>query len=150
MPYPVREVTASAVIPADPAAVFDYVADTRNDPEWCPNVESAELVSGDGTAVGSVFRYHQHLDTPGAKRAQFDGETTIVGRTATSIRWKVTDRFQERDVTVRVEPHKAGTKITQVTKAAFVRPPGIARWGYPLLARRALRAQFRGLAQRFA
>lgn len=150
MPYPVRPVTANAIIHADPKTVLDYVADTRNDPEWCPNVESAELISGDGAEVGSVFRYHQHLDTPGAKRAQFDGETTIVERTDTSIRWKVTDRFQERDVTVTVEPHPAGTKITQVTKAAFHRPPGIARWGYPLLAKRALSAQFDSLVRRFS
>jgi len=148
--YPVRPVTVRAVIPADAIAVLDYVTDTRNDPEWCPNVESAELVEGDGASTGSVFRYHQHLDAPGSKRARFDGETTIAERTETSIRWKVTDRFQERDITLTVEPHPAGTRVTQVTRAAFLEPPGLARWVYPLLARRTLRAQFAELARHFS
>lgn len=148
--HPVRPVTGKAVIPAQPAVVLDFIADTRNDPLWCPNVESAELVSGDGTSVGSVLRYHQHLANPGTKRTQFDGETTIVARTDDSITWRVMDRFQERDITVTVEPHSDGTSITQITRAAFKRPPGIARWAYPLLAKRMLRGQFRTLARHFA
>lgn len=150
MSHAIRPVSASTVITADPAVVLDYVADTRNDPEWCPNVEAAELVSGDGGSSGSVFRYHQYLDTPGSKRAEFDGEVTIVERTADSIVWRVTDRFQERDVSLTVEPHPSGTRITQVTRASFRRPPGIARWVYPLLAKRILRAQFEGLARHFS
>ena len=150
MSHPVRPVTGHAIIPAPPAVVLDFIADTRNDPLWCPNVESAALISGDGTSVGSVFRYHQHLDSPGTKRTQFDGETTIVARTADSITWRVTDRFQERDIVVTVAPHPEGTSITQITRAAFKRPPGIARWGYPLLARRVLRDQFRSLARHFS
>lgn len=150
MSYPVRPVTRDAIIPAPPEMVLDFVADTRNDPLWCPNVESAELVSGDGVSVGSVFRYHQHLDSPGTKRTQFDGEVTIVDRTDDSITWRVTDRFQDRDIRVTVERHGEGTRITQVTSAAFKRPPGIARWGYPLLARRVLRDQFRSLARHFS
>ena len=150
MSYPVRPVTCDAIIPAPPEMVLDFVADTRNDPLWCPNVESAELVSGDGVSVGSVFRYHQHLDSPGTKRTQFDGGVTIVDRTDDSITWRVTDRFQDRDIRVTVERHGEGTRITQVTSAAFKRPPGIARWGYPLLARRVLRDQFRSLARHFS
>lgn len=149
MSHPVRPVSISAVIAAEPSVVLDFVADTRNDPEWCPNVETAELVSGDGISAGSVFRYHQYLDTPGSKRTEFDGEVTIVERTTDSIVWKVTDRFQERDISLTVEPHPSGTRITQVTRASFRRPPGIARWGYPLLAKRILRAQFDGLARHF-
>ena len=145
-----RPVRGTAVIPAQPSVVLDFIADTRNDPLWCPNVESAELISGNGTSVGSVFRYHQHLDTPLAKRAQFDGESTIVARTDDSITWRVTDRFQERDIVLTVEPHPDGTRITQVTRAAFKRPPGIGRVAYPLLAKRVLRDQFRSLARHFS
>jgi hypothetical protein len=150
MAHPVRPVTVRALIPADPDAVLAYVADTRNDPEWCPNVDSAELVSGDGVAVGSVFRYHQHLDAPGSQRIELDGEVTVLELTSNSIRWRVTDRMQERDITLRVEPHADGCRITQTTRATFRRPPGIARWGYPLLAWREFRRQFAGLARQFS
>ena len=143
-----RPVILEATIPAPPAVVLAYVADTRNDPEWCPNVDSAELLSGDGMSPGSVFRYRQHLTT-GRKTVEFEGETTIVERTANSIVWQVTDRFQHRRITLDVEPHGEGTRITQVTEASFLRPPGIMRWLYPLGAKRILRRQFEGLATRF-
>lgn len=150
MLYPVRPVTVSATIPAPPRVVLELVADTRNDPLWCPNVETAELVSGDGVSVGSVFRYHQHLDLPGSKRVYADGEVTVLERTDEMIRWNVTDRLQERDITLRVDPHPDGCWVTQITRASFRRPPGIARWGYPLLARRELGRQFRELARHFS
>lgn len=150
MTNPVRPVTVRAVIPAPPGEVLAFVADTRNDPEWCPNVESAELVEGDGVSPGSVFRFHQHLDTPGSKRVEFDGEVTVVERTDRSIRWRVSDRFQERDITLTVEPHSDGTRITQVTRASFHRPPGLGRWLYPFLARRTFRDQFAQLAARLS
>lgn len=150
MSHPVRPVTVRAVVPAPPDVVLAFVADTRNDPLWCPNVETAELVSGDGTSVGSVFRYHQHLDLPGGKRVYSDGEVTVVERTDDSIRWQVTDRVQERDIALGVEPYPDGTRITQTTRATFRRRPGIARWGYPFLARREFRTQFRELARHFS
>lgn len=145
----VRPVTVHAVIPGDTKAVMSYVADTRNDPEWCPNVETAELVSGDGMSAGSVFRYHQHLDT-GRGRVEFDGEVTVLERSESSIRWRVTDRFQERDITLSVEPHPKGTRIQQVTRASFLRSPGMVRFIYPFMAKRELTRQFRSLADRFA
>lgn len=148
MSHPVRPVTVRAVIPEEPSTVLEFVADTRNDPEWCPNVETAELVEGDGVSPGSVFRFHQHLDT-GRDRAQFDGEVRIVERGTDSIRWHVTDRFQERDITISVEPHPDGTLIRQVTRASFRRSPGMLRWVYPLMARRELRRQFARLADHF-
>lgn len=150
MAYPVRPVTVSATIPAAPTDVLAFVADTRNDPLWCPNVETAELVSGDGFSVGSAFRYRQHLDLPGSKRVYADGEVTVMERTEAMIRWKVTDSIQERDIILRVEPHPDGCRVTQTTRASFLRPPGLARWGYPLLARREFRSQFRELARHFA
>ena len=38
-----------------PAQVFDFVADPRNDPLWCPRVISCEQSSGDGPAPGARF-----------------------------------------------------------------------------------------------
>lgn len=148
--HPVRPVTVTAVVPASPDVVLDFVADTRNDPYWCPNVETAELVSGDVGPAGSAFRYRQHLDLPGSERTYLDGEVTVIERTDTLIRWKVSDRLQERDITLQVEPHPDGCRVTQTTRAEFRRSPGFARWGYPLLARREFRTQFRELARHFS
>jgi len=148
--HPVKPVTVSAYVPAPPEAVLEFVADTRNDPLWCPNVETVELVTGNGGAVGSRYEFHQHLDQPGGRRVQFDVETEIVARDERSVTWLVTDRFQERTIRISVEPRDRGTRITQTTQASFHTNPGIRRWAYPMLARRTLKDQFRHLADHFA
>ncbi len=147
--YPVRTVEVSALVPAPPDEVFAFVADTRNDPLWCPNVETVELVGGEGIAVGTRFRFHQHLDRPGGERMQFDADVEIVGLGDNSITWRTTDKYQTREIHLVVEPDGNGSKVTQVTKAIFRRPPGLARIVYPHLARRTFAAQFESLAKHF-
>ena len=148
--HSVRPVSVSAFIPATPADVFGLIADTRNDPEWCPNVDAATLVEGNGVEVGAEFRFQQHLDRRG-KRIEFDASVEIVSLGERSIEWKVDDRFQTRDISIAVEPEKGGTRITQVTRASFKKNPGlIVRNGYPILARRTLKDQFEQLAAHFA
>ncbi|HSK06590.1 MAG TPA: SRPBCC family protein [Acidimicrobiia bacterium] len=146
--HPVRpvEVTARVGAPAD--LVFAFVSDTRNDPLWCDNVESVEMLAGEGIEVGARFRFHQHLDRPGGHRLQFDVDLEIVSLGEHEITWLATDRFQQREITLRVEPEGQGSTITQVTRASFHRPPGLARWLYPRLARRVFARQFRSLATR--
>jgi len=53
--YPVRPVRVSAHIRVPPEELLRFIADTRNDPLWCPNVESVELVDGDTVDVGWVY-----------------------------------------------------------------------------------------------
>ncbi len=132
-----------------PEELISFIADTRNDPLWCPNVESADLIDGDTVDVGSRFRFHQHLDRPGGKRIEFDVEVEIIQLDENSVKWRVTDRFQAREIEITVEPHGDGSLITQVTRASFHKSPGFAKWVYPLLARRTLKDQFRHLAEHF-
>ena len=148
--HPVRAVTVSAHIPAAPSEVLGFISDTRNDPRWCPNVESAELTSDGSIAVGSTFRYTQHLDQPGRGRVTFDGDVEIVALDHRSIRWSVTDKFQERTITCLVEPSGDGSQVTQTTEASFHRSPGLAKYVYPLLARRTLKDQLRHLRTHLA
>lgn len=148
--YPVRPVTVSQHIPAPATDVLAFISDTRNDPMWCPNVESAEMTSEGPIAQGSTFRYTQHLDQPGRGRVTFDGDVEIVAMDHRSIRWRVTDRFQERTITCVVESSGAGSRVSQTTEASFHRPPGVAKYVYPLLARRTLRDQLRRLRDHFA
>lgn len=145
-----RPVTVAAMIPAEPATVLTYIADTRNDPEWCPNVESAEMTSDGPIAIGSTFSYHQHLDRPGAARVEFDGEVVITALEDGSVSWQVSDRFQDRMITCSVESIAGGTRLTQTTVATFHRPPGLAKYLYPLLARRTLKQQLDRLAEHFS
>ena len=125
------------------------ITDTRKDPLWCPNVDTAELVSGDPVDVGSRFRFHQHLDRPGGKRVEFDADVEVLELEENRIVWNVSDRFQERQIEVQVRPSKDGTRITQTTRASFKKPPGLAGFAYPFLARRVLKDQFRQLAGYF-
>lgn len=147
--HPVRPVEAAADIAAPAEVVFAFVSDTRNDPLWCDNVETVEMLAGEGIEVGARFRFHQHLDRPGGQRLQFDVDLEIVDLDERMITWRATDRFQEREITLRVEPAGQGSRVTQVTRARFRRPPGLARWVYPRLARRVFARQFRSLAARF-
>jgi uncharacterized protein YndB with AHSA1/START domain len=143
----VRPVKASVHVKAPPEEVFAYASDTRNDPEWCPNVESVALVQGDGVAVGTKFRFRQHLDRPRGERLQFDVDVEVVELGERSITWQTQDRFQTREIKLTVEEEGTGSRVTQETRATFRRPPGIAaRWAYPLLARRTFADQFQRLA----
>ena len=129
--------------------MFAFVSDTRNDPLWCENVERADLVEGSKVEPGARFRFHQHLDRPGAGRVQFDVDVEVIEMRERSIRWQASDRFQIREINLAVEPHGSGSRITQVTRATFLRSPGMAKWLYPLLARRIFGKQFRDLAAYF-
>lgn len=147
--FPVRPVTVSMRVPADPDAVFAYVSDTRNDPEWCPNVTGVRQTAGDGVEIGAGFTFHQHVET-GGRTLESDVAVDVLELGERSIRWRVEDRFQIRDVSLRVEPARAGSTVTQTTTAAFKRKPGLARWLYPFLARRTFRDQFSRLAARLS
>ena len=147
--YRVRPVKATARIPAPAAEVFALVSDTRNDPLWCPNVTDVTQVSGVGVSVGSSFRFHQKVETQG-RVLESDVDVEVVELGERSIRWRVEDRFQVRDVVVEVTPADGGSEITQTTTAMFKRKPGIAKWLYPMLARRTFKDQFGRLAEHFA
>jgi hypothetical protein len=147
--YGKRHVTVSRAVPADPGTVFEFVSDTRNDPLWCPNVKGVSQVAGDGVQVGSRFRFHQEVEMRGRTlKSQVDVEIVELGNR--SIRWRVEDRFQIRDVHLMVDPDGNGSRVTQTTTAVFKRPPGIAKWLYPMLARRTFRDQFDRLAEHFS
>jgi Polyketide cyclase / dehydrase and lipid transport len=145
----IKPINVAAHIPASPDDVFALVSDTRNDPSWCSNVESVEVVAGGEIRHGTTFRFHQHLDAPGRKRMQFDVDVTIEDVGDHTITWRVVDRFQERKISLTVVPEGSGSRITQTTEATFHASPGMARWVYPLLARRTFKKQFGDLAAHF-
>ena len=147
--YPARAVSVSAHIPAPPDVVFAFVSDTRNDPLWCDNVETVDLVEGTGIQLGTRFRFHQHLDRPGAERMEFDVDVEVIDIGERSITWEAKDRFQTRQISLVVQPEGDGSRVTQVTRATFMHPPGATKWLYPLLARRIFGKQFQALRRHF-
>ncbi|HSM44692.1 MAG TPA: SRPBCC family protein [Acidimicrobiia bacterium] len=149
MTYRSRPVTVTTTIPAQPEVVFAYISDTRNDPEWCSNVTDVRQVSGEGVELGAGFEFQQTVETRG-RVLDSDVEVEVVELGERRIRWRVEDRFQIRDVLLGVEPDGDGSKVIQTTTAAFKRKPGLARWLYPMLARRTFKEQFRSLADRFS
>lgn len=144
-----RPITVKAVIPASPTEVMTLISDTRNDPLWCPNVETAELIDGDGVAIGSKFRFHQHLDRPNGKRIEFDVDVEVIELDDLHVKWLVNDRFQKRTITISVAPTQGATIVTQTTEAEFHSNPGIAKYVYPLLAKRIFKDQFKHLSDHF-
>ncbi len=147
--YGVGPVKLSTHVSSGPVEVFSYVSDTRNDPEWCPNVTDVRQVHGDGVELGARFEFHQTVEAQGRELIS-DVEVEVVELGERHIRWRVEDRFQIRDVLLSVEPDGAGSKVTQTTNAAFKRRPGVAKWLYPMLAKRTFKDQFRHLAGRFS
>lgn len=147
--FPIRPISVSFQISAEPDAVFTFVADTRNDPEWCPNVTGVRQVGGEGVEVGARFQFHQSVEA-GGRTLTSDVNLEIVELGERWVRWRVEDRFQVRDVLLGVEADGEGCTVTQTTAAAFKRKPGLAKWLYPRLARRTFKDQFRRLADRFS
>lgn len=148
MSYPVRPVTVTARVPAAADAVFDFVSDTRNDPIWCPNVSSVSQIGGDGVTVGAHFQFHQTVQARG-RDLESDVEVQVVELGERRIVWEVEDRFQTRVISLEVTGDGGESLVTQTTRATFKRNPGLARWFYPMMARRVFRDQLGRLAEHF-
>lgn len=148
MTFPVRPVTVSVHINAPPDDVFAYVSDTRNDPEWCPNVRDVTQTEGQDVEVGSRFEFHQTVRARG-QTLESDVAVEVLEVDDRMIRWRVEDRFQTREIELTVVPDGEGTTITQVTKASFKRKPGLVKWVYPMMAKRTFTDQFSRLATHF-
>ena len=148
MTYPIKPVTVSVDIPADPDDVFVFVSDTRNDPVWCPNVSGVSQTSGSGVEVGARFHFDQKVEARGrVLESGVDVEVVELGER--TIVWSVEDRFQTRRITLTVAPAGEGARVTQTTEASFKRKPGMAKWVYPSMARRTFREQFSHLVGHF-
>ena len=149
MSYATPPVRVSAHIEGAPEDVFTFVSDTRNDHLWCPNVTNAVQTVGDGVEIGAEFTFDQTIET-GGRRLESSVTVEVLELGDRSIRWRVEDRFQTREIELRVEPSPSGSTVTQTTRAVFKRKPGVARWVYPMLARRTFRDQFGRLAKHFS
>jgi uncharacterized protein YndB with AHSA1/START domain len=99
------QITRSIVIDRPRGEVFAYVADARNDPEWCPKVTSTELVAEGRYAV-------VHKPIPGRPARELT-MTCRAQEPPTRIEWHEDDGHDSVDVTYALEDHGGSTRFTQ-------------------------------------
>lgn len=129
-------VTVRGHVPQPLETVFDYVADTRNDPEWVPLVDHVRQIQGDGPGEGAKYLVAQRLI--GGKVVDMSLEVTSYTRPA-EITW------EGRRVlfSMAFAPAKGGTHIIQRTTVNTGSWISDVIWR--LMAPRAIRRQHRAL-----
>lgn len=109
--------------------VFDFVADARNDPQWCPKVSSVELVSA--TAGAGAEYAVVHKPVPGRPARSMKMTCTAFDRPS-RIEWRQDDGTDVFLVTYSLEGLGDRCRLTQhsdaqLGSAQVLRP--IYRWG---------------------
>jgi hypothetical protein len=109
--------------------VFDFVLDSRNDTQWCPKVQSVELVGGEGPGRGARYAV-VHKPVPG--KPPRDLELTCVA----ADRPRRIELLQEDDVdtfrvTYDLSEADGGTRFVQQSDADV----GAPRLLHPLFKR---------------
>jgi uncharacterized protein YndB with AHSA1/START domain len=105
------EIEETILITRSPEAIWDYIADARNDPHWCAKVVSVEQVSGDGPGPDARYRViHRpvRLKTPnelGVTVEEFDPPRRM--------RLREEDDDAVFDVTYELGSERGGTRLTQ-------------------------------------
>jgi uncharacterized protein YndB with AHSA1/START domain len=66
-----QEVEKTIVIERPPEEVWQYIADPRNDPQWCNKVISVEQLTGDAPGVDARYRVvHRPVRLKGPKQLE--------------------------------------------------------------------------------
>ena len=118
-------VQESTIIDRPIEEVFDYIADSRHDIEWCPAVKHIEQVAGDGPGQGA--RYAMHHEPGGMS---FDAEVEVIEfEPPYRMRWVMIDAGHTIYGTYVLEPTPdGGTRLTQTSEVTFerwLRIPGL-------------------------
>ena len=90
--------------------VFEFVADARNDPRWCPRVLSCEQVEGDGPAAGARF---EALHRPTLRRRHIRSIETVEFDPPRRIVWRQTDEVGAFTITYELDTSADGTRLVQ-------------------------------------
>jgi polyketide cyclase/dehydrase/lipid transport protein len=117
---PVVELSRSVVIARAGKDVFAYLADARNDPEWCPKVLSVDQIEGDGPGPGARYRV-THRPIPVRPAREMD-HTCLSWTPPTRIQWREDDGTDVLIVTYTLEALSGATRLTQRSDAALRAP----------------------------
>lgn len=124
------EIERSTVIARPPEELWGYVADPRNDPQWCQRVESVEQVTGEEPGRGAGYRVvHRPVPFRGPVQMTVTIEEYAPPR---RLRFREEDEEAAFEVSYELEPIAAGTRLTQRDRIEWRKLPSlgrpIARW----------------------
>ncbi len=135
-----------AVLPYPPDAVFDFVADMRNDVLWIPLVHDVVQVDGDRPGTGATYRFTQHM---GRHELEMTSTVTRYERPRL-LAWTTDHEAVEHAATMTFLPHSRGTKLVQTTRERWRFAPLWLRLLGPRIIRKQLRRQFALLGEALA
>lgn len=111
-----RPITLSHTIPLPREVVFAFVADSTNDPLWCPLVPTTEQIDGSGPGFGAKYRYTQKV----GKGRVVQGIITVTDfEPHYRLEWAVEDSARRYRIEMTFEDDGAGTRVTQVSHPSF-------------------------------
>lgn len=138
-------IVASTEIDRPIQEVFDFVADSTNDPLWCGNVLECEQVHGDGPGLGARYRA---VHKPGPKASELRIEV-LEYEPPRRIVWEQVDDAGTFTVSYDLEAlSESRTRLTQTDRTTW---NGVFRLLAPvshLVVRRTLPKQFAALRER--
>lgn len=117
---------ATVSSPKSPEEAFDYLADFSNAPEWDPNTNSSECISGVPGSVGSKYKV---LTEFGGREMELTYETVEVDRPRKVVLRSGNSSTDIRD-TMTFRPTASGTDVTY---DANVAPKGLMKIADPVL-----------------
>lgn len=138
-----KPVTVTATVRAPIQHVYEYVADSHNDPQWCPLVKEVHLLEGTAGRQGALYHFVQI----GFRGRAMDGTIRLTAAQPNEyLRWQVEDPVRESMIEMTFERDGKATRVTQASHPRF---RGVWRAAAPLLIRRKTEAmlakQFRRL-----
>lgn len=139
-------VELSIEIAATPERVFAYVADARNDPEWCATVLACEQQAGAGPGPGARYEA-RHKPTP-FHRVMPRSIEVLECAPPRRLRSRQEDANGVFDITYEVKPAEHGARLTQHDAIDWKVPRLIGRMAERLFVRRHIRDQMAELKRR--
>lgn len=102
----------TVVIDRPPEHVWGFIADARNDPQWCEKVESVEQTSGDGPGPTATYRV-RHRPKPFKPATALAVE--VVGfEPPRRLGLREEDEDAVFNVVYELEPHADGARLSQI------------------------------------
>jgi uncharacterized protein YndB with AHSA1/START domain len=113
----------SVNIARSPQEVWTYIADARNDPQWCDKVDSVEQIAGEGPGAAARYRVlHRPIRRRKAKELSVTVEEYEPPR---QLRLREEDDDAVFEVTYRLDGAGEGTALTQTDEIDWKIPfPG--------------------------